>query len=187
MIFYIKYCQWFGVFFSIALLLQPLDSVAGSKWRALSKDNIHDPEGLAIGVLQEPEEALSKLPQDTSGNLVNWVKALEEGVINPRTNLWPETKVRIRNNDIFMKNTGEMPVVLFPHRAHTLWLDCKNCHEKYFISKEDANPITMMKILQGNYCGRCHGAVAFPLTECNRCHSVPREKLEQIKTQSRKE
>ncbi len=170
----------------MAILSLPLVSVAGSKWRSLLDDNIHDPEGTAIGVLQEPAEALSKLPPDTSGNLVNWVKALENGVINPRTNLWPETKVRIRDNKLFLENTGEMPVVLFPHRAHTLWLDCKNCHEKYFISKEGANPITMMKILQGNYCGRCHGAVAFPLTECNRCHSVPRSNLEQMKAENRK-
>ncbi|VAX08551.1 hypothetical protein MNBD_GAMMA25-816 [hydrothermal vent metagenome] len=167
------------------LILLPFISSAGSKWRELSNDNIHDPEGPAMGVLQEPSEALSKLPADTSGNMVNWVKALEDGVINPRTNILPETKIRIRNNDLFLENTGEMPVVRFPHRAHTLWLDCKNCHEKYFISKEGANPITMMKILQGNYCGRCHGAVAFPLTECNRCHSVPRNKLEQAKVKAK--
>ena len=182
----IRYSKCCIIYLSGLLLLPPLAVSAGSKWRSLLNDNIHDPDGAAIGILQEPAEALSKLPQDTSGNMVNWVKALEEGVINPRTNLWPETKVRVRNNDIFLENTGEMPVVRFPHRAHALWLDCKNCHEKYFISKEGANPITMMKILQGNYCGRCHGAVAFPLTECNRCHSVPRQKLEQVKAESRK-
>ncbi len=181
-----RYSRRLYAIFLMPILLLPFHSVAGSKWRELSNDNIHDPEGPAIDVLQQPAEALAKLPQDTSGNMVNWVKALEEGVINPRTNLWPETKVKIRNNDLFLENTGEMPVVRFPHRAHTLWLDCKNCHEKYFISKEGANPITMMKILQGNYCGRCHGAVAFPLTECDRCHSVPRNKLEQIKAKSRK-
>ena len=175
-----------GKWILFGLLLPAIVAVAGSKGGPLSDDNIHDPDSPAIGVLQEPAEALSKLPPDTSGNMVNWVKALEEGAINPRTNLWPETKVRIRNNDIFLENTGEMPVVRFPHRAHTLWLDCKNCHEKYFISKKGANPINMLKILQGNYCGRCHGAVAFPLTECNRCHSVPRHKLEEIKAQARK-
>ncbi|VAX13361.1 hypothetical protein MNBD_GAMMA24-2098 [hydrothermal vent metagenome] len=179
----------FRIFFTsllIAVLLLPLMSGAASKWKSLADDGIHDPESPAIGVLQEPAAALSKLPPDTSGNMVNWVKALEKGVINPRTNIRPETKVRIRNDDVFLEQTGEMPVVRFPHRAHTLWLDCKNCHEKYFISKKGANPITMMKILQGNYCGRCHGAVAFPLTECDRCHSVPWQKLDQVKAESRK-
>jgi hypothetical protein len=27
----------------------------------------------------------------------------------------------------------------------------------------------------GEHCGRCHGAVAFPLTECTRCHSVQQD------------
>ncbi len=150
---------------------------AAGRWRPLANDNLHDPESPAIGVLQEPAEALSQLPPDTSGNLVNWVKALEEGKINPRTNIRPETKVRIRDTDVLMTETGEMPVVRFPHKAHTMWLDCSNCHEQYFISKVGANPINMLKILEGKYCGRCHGAVAFPLTECKRCHSVPRNKI----------
>jgi hypothetical protein len=32
----------------------------------------------------------------------------------------------------------------------------------------------MNQILHGEQCGLCHGAVSFPLTECNRCHSVSR-------------
>jgi c(7)-type cytochrome triheme protein len=67
-----------------------------------------------------------------------------------------------------------LPLVLFPHRPHTEWLDCNNCHDKIFVKKVDANPVNMFAILSGQYCGQCHGAVAFPLTECNRCHSVPR-------------
>ncbi len=181
-----KFSRLFYILFLMAVLSLPRVSGAASKWKSLADDGIHDPESPAIGILQEPAEALSKLPQDTSGNRVNWVKAIDEGIINPRTNIHPETKVRIWDNDVFLEKTGEMPVVRFPHRAHTLWLDCKNCHEKYFISKNGANPITMMKILQGNYCGRCHGAVAFPLIECLRCHSVPRQKLEQIKAETRK-
>ncbi len=147
------------------------------KWNSLKQDGLHDPEGAGINLLQEPAEALSVLPPDTAGNQVNWIKALSDGVINPRTNLWPETKVRLRNTDILFKETGEMPVVRFPHRQHTQWLDCSNCHEKVFVSKAGANPVDMFKILQGEYCGRCHGAVAFPLTECDRCHSVPRSSL----------
>jgi c(7)-type cytochrome triheme protein len=65
--------------------------------------------------------------------------------------------------------------VLFPHRPHTEWLDCENCHDKLFKKKAGETPINMFQVLQGEYCGRCHGAVAFPLTECRRCHSVPRQ------------
>ena len=38
----------------------------------------------------------------------------------------------------------------------------------------------MMLILQGEKCGLCHGAVAFPLTECLRCHSVSRGSPEHL-------
>lgn len=143
-------------------------------WKPLADDGLHDPEGPAIGVLQEPADALSLLPRDGVGNKVSWVRALREQYIEPRTNIFPETRIEVIDLDIVMEKTGEMPLVWFPHRPHTEWLDCKNCHDKIFIKKVDANPVNMLDILNGEYCGVCHGAVAFPLTECNRCHSLVR-------------
>ena len=143
-------------------------------WQSLVEDGLHDPESPAIGILQEPADALALLPPDNAGNKVAWIRALREGYIEPRTNIFPETKIEVIDMDIIMENTGELPLVLFPHKPHTEWLDCKNCHDKVFVEKVDANPINMYAILSGNYCGQCHGAVAFPLTECNRCHSVAR-------------
>ncbi|MDH3389656.1 MAG: hypothetical protein OEN02_17355 [Gammaproteobacteria bacterium] len=143
-------------------------------WKSLSEDGLHDPENPAIELLQQPAEALSQLPPDTVGNRVLWNRALREQYIQPRTNIYPETKIEVIDMDIIMEKTGELPLVLFPHRPHTEWLDCTNCHDKIFVRKVDANPVNMFAILSGQYCGQCHGAVAFPLTECNRCHSVPR-------------
>lgn len=145
-----------------------------SAWDTLRKDGIHDPRGPGIKLLQQPGEALSKLAPDTAGNQVRWLEALEKGQINPRDSVRPGTKVRVLDLDILMNLKGGMPIVLFPHRRHTLWLDCANCHEDLFKSRIGANDISMNQILQGEQCGLCHGAVAFPLTECNRCHSVPR-------------
>ena len=147
---------------------------AERNWKSLKNDGLHDPDNPAIELLQEPAEALSQLPPDSVGNQVLWNQALEQGYIEPRTNIYPETKIEVIDMDIIMERTGEMPLVLFPHRPHTEWLDCTNCHDKIFIKKVDANPINMLAILSGNYCGQCHGAVSFPLTECNRCHSVIR-------------
>jgi c(7)-type cytochrome triheme protein len=144
------------------------------QWKPLNNDGLHDPASPAIGVLQEPAEALRPLPGDYAGNQVLWVKALREGYIEPRSNIFPDTTVEFLDMDIIMENTSIMPMVLFPHAQHTEWLDCKNCHDIIFKEKVGANPINMFQILQGEYCGRCHGAVAFPLTECLRCHSVPR-------------
>lgn len=161
----------------VVLLLAILSGVlfaANQTWKPLKEDGLHDPENPAINVLQEPAEALLQLPPDTAGNMVSWVKALRENYITPRTNIYPETKVKILDMDIIMENTGEMPMVRFPHKAHTEWLACKNCHDILFKEKVGANPINMFAILSGEYCGRCHSAVAFPLTECLRCHSVPR-------------
>ncbi|MGE5319674.1 MAG: c(7)-type cytochrome triheme domain-containing protein [Hyphomicrobiaceae bacterium] len=156
------------------VLVLACGGVAAGQWAPLEKDGIHDPNSPAIKLLQQPAEALSQLPPDTAGNQVRWVEALEKGAINPRTNIRPETKVRVRDDDILMDLRGSMPAVRFPHRAHTLWLDCNNCHEYPFKSKAGANRISMLAILEGEQCGLCHGAVSFPLTECNRCHSVPR-------------
>ncbi|HSW52653.1 MAG TPA: c(7)-type cytochrome triheme domain-containing protein [Sulfuricaulis sp.] len=144
------------------------------EWRKLPDDGLHDPRNPALDKLQNPSEALRVLPPDTAGNQVNWVKALREGLIQPRTQLQSTTPMRMLDSEVLMTDTGELPFVRFPHRAHTEWLDCGNCHEKLFKSQAGANPVNMFAILQGEYCGRCHGAVAFPLTECSRCHSVPR-------------
>ena len=156
----------------LLLGLTSLLVAAERSWRPLNNDDIHDPSSPALGVLQEPAAALSLLPPDTVGN-----KALRVSYIEPRTNIFPETLIEVVEMDIVMDKTGEMPLVLFPHEPHTEWLDCKNCHNEIFVDKVDANPINMFAILSGEYCGRCHGAVAFPLTECNRCHSVLRSEF----------
>lgn len=148
---------------------------AAGPWRKLDQDGLHDPEAPGLTILQQPEEALSVLPQDTAGNKVNWVKALRDNYIQPRSYLSKEKKLEVLESDVLMQGTGDYPYVLFPHKAHTEWLECSNCHEKLFISKAGATPITMLAILQGEFCGRCHGAVSFPLTECNRCHSVAQD------------
>jgi c(7)-type cytochrome triheme protein len=161
----------------IALVLAGccLVAVAAQQWLRIANDGLHDPASPAIGVLQEPSEALAALPPDTAGNQVRWVQALDGGHIQPRTNILPETKVNLRLTDVLLRNTGEMPLVRFPHRQHTAWLDCSNCHDHLFEQKAGATKINMMLILSGEKCGLCHGAVSFPLTECKRCHSVERD------------
>lgn len=156
------------------LLIITVARADNRSWKPLVDDGLHDPESDAIEYKQNPEDALRELPPDIVGNKVRWVQALQEGYITPRTNILPGTDIKVLDLDIIMGNTGEMPMVNFPHLQHTEWLDCSNCHEKIFIKEVDANPITMMDVLMGEYCGRCHGAVAFPLTECKRCHSIDR-------------
>lgn len=145
----------------------------GREWRPLSEDGIHDPDNPSIALLQDPVEALNRLPADSAGNGVNWIRALRDGYIRPRSTLSGTSEVETLDTDILMRTSGGIPRVLFPHKAHTEWLDCSSCHEHLFLSQTGANQVTMGRILEGEFCGTCHGAVAFPLTECNRCHSVP--------------
>ena len=156
----------------LSICLLAMVTVARAQWKPLASDGVHDPRSPAIGVLQEPSQSLSKLPPDSAGNYVKWIEALDKGLITPRTSIKPETEVKLREDAIVISKFRSMPAVTFPHRPHTLWLDCSNCHEKLFVSKAGANKFSMQKILDGEQCGQCHGAVAFPLTECNRCHNT---------------
>ena len=142
------------------------------QWQPLKDDGLHDPANPAIEVLQEPAEALSVLVPDGAGNKVDWVASLQQGLIAPRPSLEGESEPEIRETTVLMKNTYPMLYVRFPHKPHTQWMSCETCHDRIFLPQVDANPINMGKILEGEYCGLCHGAVSFPLTECNRCHNT---------------
>lgn len=158
----------------------------GKRWRdnrqfakqvsteTLQTDGIHDPANDAIKALQEPAEAMSAFPMDRRG-AVNWVSALELGIIEPRADLQDAGNMQVLDLDILFKDTGKMPWVKFPHIAHTQWLACSNCHPDIFIMKQGANNPSMDGILAGEFCGRCHDKVAFALWVCERCHSVPHE------------
>lgn len=146
-------------------------------WKSFSDDGLHDPETPNLEQLQQPGEALIHLPPDYKGigNQVDWVRALNEGYINPRSRIDENAPMPVWDVDIIMADTADQAMVRFPHKAHTDWLDCSNCHPIPFKDEYNANPIDMFQILAGNFCGQCHGAVAFPLTECRRCHSVSRK------------
>lgn len=165
------------LFFAGGLVAAPPKPV----WPTMREDGVHDPRSPVLKELQEPAAALSELaaqaPDPTIGNQVRWVHAIEKGLIAPRSALWEATPVRVLDLDIYLSIGGSMPVVRFPHQAHTYWLDCSNCHEHLFVAKAGANKIAMYQILEGEQCGVCHGAVAFPLTECKRCHSVTQQEF----------
>jgi len=142
----------------------------------VADDGIHDPANETTRVLQQPYEAMANFPRDNMG-IIDWVKTLESGLIDPRKSLKEgEGEMFVVDFDIVFKNTRSMPYVRFPHKAHTEWLTCANCHPAIFIPQKGANPISMSDIIQGNYCGVCHGKVAFPPTmNCGRCHSVAKD------------
>jgi c(7)-type cytochrome triheme protein len=142
-----------------------------------AKDGIHDPDNEGTHVLQAPRDAFGNLPKTSSGNRVDWVAALEKSQIAPRYDrLDPGAKPVIMDLNIVREVKGSMPNVVYPHKQHTEWLDCSNCHPAIFLPQKGANQISMAGILLGKQCGVCHGKVAFPVAECRRCHSGSKAK-----------
>jgi len=136
-------------------------------------DRFYDSANPDRSKLQKAAEARAGLPLDKRG-AVDWMAALRSGAIAPRADVAGTRRNEVLNLDVVLKNTKEMPYVKFPHNSHTEWLACSNCHDKLFVPKAGANPITMEKIFRGEYCGACHDRVAFiTYYSCERCHSVP--------------
>ncbi len=141
----------------------------------LHDDGTHDASNDAMAVLQDPTVAMQEFPVDRRLQ-INWVKTLDQGLIAPRASLDGKGEMLVMDMDILFTNTKDMPYVRFPHLQHTKWLDCSNCHPRIFIPRRGANPVSMNKVLRGEFCGVCHDKVAFSLFVCERCHSVPHER-----------
>ena len=149
-------------------LLKPLGRVN----RPAVDSGIHDPTNDMTLQLQPPAVAFATLPKSLAGNHVDWVKALDAKAIEPR---WDRNDAAaaaiVMDLNIVREVKGSMPDVVYPHKQHTEWLDCSNCHPKIFVPQKGANQMSMASILLGQQCGVCHGKVAFPVSECRLCHS----------------
>lgn len=145
--------------------LRPAQSLA-------DQDSYYDPANPVFHQLQKANQSLAGLPLDRAG-YIDWMRLLNDGQITPRADLRGSETVQPLDLDVVLKNTRRMPWVRFPHRAHTLWLDCANCHPAPFEKKAGAAKINMESIFRGQWCGMCHDRVAF-ITHlaCERCHSV---------------
>jgi c(7)-type cytochrome triheme protein len=140
-------------------------------------DRCHS-DGIVIKENRNFYEFTKGFPSDSYGNKINWVKAIDEGKFNPKTSLQGDEQINIKDVDVKMAldvkmvlKEPVMPNVHYPHKSHTQILGCSNCHPNIFRQQAGTNPMTMNKIFGGEYCGVCHGRVAFPFEDCFRCHS----------------
>lgn len=141
--------------------------------RTIELTDFYDPANPDYGTLQRHNDATRNLPRDPVG-FPDWMRALSQGAIGPRSDLSGKGKMEVLDLDVIMRNTKEMPNVRFPHRSHTLWLACSNCHPAPFAPIAGGNQIRMADIFRGQFCGMCHDRVAFvTFYSCARCHSVP--------------
>lgn len=167
------------IFFLFFLAISSCMNPETSQKTIMKKDA--GPSGNSSQEISPPSEnshplAFDYLPKAGQG-YVDWVQALRQGIIHPKDSLTGEaensTMAPLDFNIIF-KAKGNIADVVYPHLAHTEWLDCRNCHPGIFKMQAGSNPVTMAKIFQGEFCGRCHGKVSFPLSDCARCHSKPK-------------
>jgi c(7)-type cytochrome triheme protein len=141
------------------------------------EDGIHDTANEGTHVLQPPKDSFVGFPTTEFGNFVDWVKTLDQGKIKPRWDrVNPDEEPFVMDLDIVRPVKASVPDVVFPHRQHTEWLACANCHPAIFVPQKGANQISMSAILLGQKCGVCHGKVSFPITtkSCKKCHSKPK-------------
>ncbi|HAG51682.1 MAG TPA: hypothetical protein DHU69_03140 [Deltaproteobacteria bacterium] len=115
------------------------------------------------------------LPKDRYG-LINWAKAAKDNIITPRHSLDPkEEEMPAMDMDVVIEAKSDfVSDVVYPHYIHTWWLKCEVCHPAIFLPAKGQNNMTMAGIAEGKWCGRCHGKIAFPLADCNRCHTQPK-------------
>lgn len=115
-------------------------------------------------------------PRANFGNKIDWEKAEDEGKVKPvdylegismkRTALKPQDDFSIKSK------LGWMTNVLFSHKKHAIWNGCEVCHPEIFPStKKGTVKYNMLEITWGKYCGVCHDKVAFPIVDCDKCHT----------------
>ncbi len=124
-----------------------------------------------------PDSILAWIPRDHAGN-ADWVQALKRGLYRPRATLEMvpahvvDTGASAFAFDFYFQNDAPDSLMdaVFPHSVHTALIDCRQCHGP--VMRYKTNKITMGAIFEGNFCGKCHGKVAFdPIKACERCHS----------------
>ena len=135
------------------------------------------------------------LPEAQYGNRINWEAAEEEGFIKLKDEVHGKTfkdKPRDPNNplykrkapedkELFLKDDeggklkGIIDNIIFSHKKHTVWNGCEVCHPDLFIPKIGKNKYLMEDLFEGKYCGFCHDKVAFPNSECRRCHTLAKQ------------
>jgi len=121
---------------------------------------------------------LDKMPRETLGNGINWEKAEQTGALRLVDQLEgvsvKKGGMKIQGDFALKSKVEGMPDIIFSHAKHTVWNGCELCHPDIFVGiKKGATKYSMIELFDGKYCGVCHDKVAFPQTDCKRCHARP--------------
>lgn len=125
------------------------------------------------------EKLRQTLPEGRFGNEIDWAAASRLKKVMPRDYIEgvsfdrPKLKHDQGNLNLDAKLVG-LPDISFSHKEHAVWNSCELCHPDLFALKVGTSDYSMQEIFAGQYCGVCHGTVAFPLQDCGRCHAQNR-------------
>jgi c(7)-type cytochrome triheme protein len=116
------------------------------------------------------------MPRERGGNGINWEKAEEDGLIKLTDYIEGISTKRppMANQKDFTigAKVEGVPEIIFSHKKHTVWNGCELCHPDIFVGvKKGTEKYSMIDLFAGKYCGACHGNVAFPQSDCRRCHT----------------
>jgi len=125
------------------------------------------------------ETFTAKFPKNAYG--VDWEEAEAMGLIKPidaiegvsikKASLKPQEDFSIQPRVTWVSD------IIFSHKKHTVWNGCELCHPEIFpATQKGVVRYTMFNISSGEYCGVCHGKVAFPNTACSSCHKNSQNK-----------
>ena len=117
-----------------------------------------------------------RMPLDRFGN-IDWLELKRRGVFSPIASIDKSSAdVTIDTNILFESLDPSIDFVMFSHKVHSTWIKCDTCHPSIFKPEVGANDIRVKDLVEGKFCGHCHGKVSFALADCMRCHNHPRDK-----------
>ena len=119
----------------------------------------------------------AQFPKGRFGNNVDWEAAELEGKIK-LTDTLPDISIKRKPLDVpkdysIEAKVAGLPEIIFSHKKHAVWNGCELCHPDIYAVKAGATKYSMEDVFAGKFCGACHGSVAFPANDCQRCHSKP--------------
>jgi len=139
-------------------------------------DRCHS-QGKKITKKYDFREFIQGWPRERLGNGIDWEKTEDQGLITP-VDFLPGVSIKREkladqaDFELSAKVEG-MPNIIFSHKKHTVWNGCELCHPEIFIGiKKGITKYSMVDLYDGKYCGVCHKSVAFPLLDCQRCHTA---------------
>jgi c(7)-type cytochrome triheme protein len=121
----------------------------------------------------EYEAFTEKFPKSVYG--VDWEETEARGLIKPVDVVEGLSVARppLKQQDDFAVKARVAWVsdITFSHKKHTIWNGCEVCHPEIFAAtKRGVVRYSMFNIKAGQFCGACHGKVAFQVEACSSCH-----------------